>query len=147
MTTCYLCLTEGFPASGKSTWAAQQAAADPQILLVSRDDIRAMLRPNWNFDEATNRADERLVTSIQLGIVSEALAARRPVICHNTNLYQWQYADLLDVARARRVEVRYQRFLDVPIEVCIERDAPRPPGRRVGAVAMRKMHAAWLESL
>lgn len=145
--TCYLCLTEGFPASGKSTWAAQQAAADPRIMLVSRDDIRAMLRPNWNFDEATNREDEHLVTIMQRDIVSVALAARRPVIVHNTNLYRWQYADLLDVAQLAGVKVHYQRFLDVPIEVCIERDAPRPPGRRVGAEALRRMHEAWQASL
>ena len=141
----YLCLTVGFPGCGKSTWANQQAAAEPKLVLVSRDDIRATIRPEgtWNFDERTNRDDEALVTLIQRNMVILALSQGRPVIVHNTNLYPWQYADLLEVADKCGAEVRYQSFLDVPIEECIRRDAPRPGWRRVGAERLRKMHESW----
>ena len=139
----FLWLTKGFPASGKSTWAFQEAAAYPDYVLVSRDDIRATIRPTWNWDEATNRANETLVTRIQGDIVEAAFEVGRPVICHNTNLYRGQYADLLRIAERFDAEVRYRSFLHVPITTCIVRDAPRPEGKRVGEEALLRMHAEY----
>lgn len=137
-----LWLTVGFPGCGKSTWATQQAAANPRLVLVSRDDIRATLRPPGLWDFA-NREDEKLVTLVQRAFVAQALTERRTTIVHNTNLYRWQYKDLLEVAARAGARVRYQSFLDVTIEECIRRDAPRPEWRRVGEEKLRKMHESW----
>lgn len=47
MSTAVLTLTRGLPGSGKSTWAKAQTLSRPNTVRVNRDDVRAMLLPEW----------------------------------------------------------------------------------------------------
>ena len=139
MTT--LTITKGLPGSGKSTWARQQQKAKPGLWRVNRDDLRAMLVPAWAFGAYD---DEDLLTVVQHRAVHALLYNGIDVVVDDTNLSDRAVAGLRAVADDNGATFLIQDFTDVPIETCIERDAARPEGERVGEAVIRRMHAKYL---
>jgi len=126
-----LTITRGLPGSGKTTWARRQAGA----VRVNRDDLRRMLHGGplglgWA---------EVQVTIAQRALVEALLRAGVNVICDDTNLRARYVRELTDLATACGADVAVRDFTDVPIEVCIERDAGREGTERVGEEAIRGM--------
>ena len=54
-------LTRGLPSSGKSTWAKEFARVNPNVVRVSRDDLRSQLYPGADYRDI----DEDLITEAE----------------------------------------------------------------------------------
>jgi predicted kinase len=131
-----LTITRGLPGSGKSTWARQQGRS----VRVNRDDLRRMLH-GGNLGQGWAEAQ---VTVAQRALVTALLQAGLNVICDDTNLSSKAVVELRRVAQVCGVPFVIKDFTDVPIEVCIERDAARDGGSRVGEEVIRGMYRRYL---
>ena len=127
METQKLILTQGIPASGKSTWAKQYVLESPLTRVrVNRDDIRNMLGKYW----VSQRED--LVSSIEDNMVGEALDKGYTVVLDATNLNpkflkKWEIS-----CECMQIKVEYKQFY-ISLEEAIRRDALRdaPVGEKV----------------
>jgi predicted kinase len=138
-----LVITRGLPASGKSTWARAWVQDGPRRARVNRDDLRQNL---FGVAHGLEFAAEQAVTAAQRSSVEALLRSGWDVVVDDTHLrtkYARAWADLAATA-GTRFEVR--DFTDVPLDVCLQRDADRiAAGRRgVGADVIRDMHQRFL---
>ncbi|HEX6869842.1 MAG TPA: AAA family ATPase [Micromonosporaceae bacterium] len=134
MTT--LTITRGLPGAGKTTWARRQ----PRSVRVNRDELRRMLHGGplglgWA---------EVQVTVAQRAQVRALLEAGVNVICDDTNLRAKVVRELGELAQTCGANVVIQDFTDVPLEVCIARDATRRGDDRVGEATIRDMWQRFL---
>lgn len=84
MSTLYL--TRGYSASGKSTYAREWVAQDPENRInVNRDDLRAMLTADQTKKKVSYDL-EQTVTRLQREAAKDALKAGKDVIVSDTNL-------------------------------------------------------------
>lgn len=127
--------TIGLPGSGKSTYAVQQCEKGG-ARRANRDDIRFHL-----FGEYVG-VDERAVSAYQDELVEAILAAGLDVWIDDTNLSGRARRHVRELAETHGVEVVWVDFTDVPLEVCIERDANRE--RNVGEAVIRSMYERYL---
>src|SRR5690349_10525087 len=137
----YVFLTTGLPGSGKSTWAkAKKNIMGEQLVLVSRDDIRKMIGcfPIGTKDE------ENLVSKIQDDIIVRAVKEGKDVVVHDTNLNSKSPTRIKKLFDGD-VEFAIADFTEVPVEVCIERDAQRdnPVGEKVIKNMARQLQKPW----
>jgi predicted kinase len=130
-------MTRGLPGSGKTTWARAQQAADPTVVLVSKDELRAMLH-----DGRFSAANEGQVVAVRDAIVADTLMRGRDVIVHDTNLHPDHAVALNDIARINHAAFVVKDFTEVPLDTCIARDAARP--HPVGATVVRAMWRDFL---
>ena len=136
-----LTITRGLPASGKTTWAKQRLATDAlRAARVNRDDMRRIMHggltgANWA---------ERQVTIAQRAAVEALLRGGVDVFCDDTNLRARVVREFAELAALCGAEFVVEDFTEVPLEVCLERDATRPEGERVGEDVIRAM---WLRFL
>lgn len=134
-----LTITRGLPGSGKSTWAEVRVAEDPaNRARVNRDSIREMLHAGVWLGEAT----ERQVRSVRDSAIVALLAAGVSVVCDDTNLDERTVDDLRTLADLMCVGFEVVDLRDVPVEVCVERDAAR--AKPVGEKVIRGMAAKHL---
>lgn len=134
MTTQKLIVTQGIPASGKSTWARQEALNDPDgTVIVEKDSIRNMLGKYW----VDGR--EPLVEEMHLNCVILALREGYNVIVDGTNLHQKHIPMWEDLAEDHGVNFEVKRF-DVDLQTAINRDKAR--GSKVGEEIIRNYYAA-----
>lgn len=75
-------LTCGLPGSGKTTWANEYVKKNPEVINANRDDLRKMLFNAYVLDAE----QESTVTSVQHGIIRDALRKGKTVIVSDTNL-------------------------------------------------------------
>lgn len=129
-----LIYTVGLPGSGKTHWAREQMAADPNLRRVNRDDIRAMMLDHWT------PKSEGLTRTIRNFAIQEALGLGFNVISDDTNLSPKVVKELKDVATRLGAGLESKSFLDVPLHVCISRDEKRQ--NPVGASVIRDM---WIK--
>lgn len=135
MTNRQLIITTGLPGSGKSTWSKKWVQEDYKARIrVNRDDIRRMLGPYW----VPERED--LVTIIENRIVTDALAHNYNVVIDATN---FKYQSWEQFAKQKGVNFKIQSFLDVPLDVCIERDRVRE--HSVGEKVITQMYDKYLK--
>lgn len=126
-------LCRGIQGSGKSTWAKQWVAEDPEHRVrFNNDDIRNMLGPYW----VTKR--EILVNVIKRIFLSSAMLLGYDIVIDNMNLSDEEveyYKEAIegnnnstgvvpDVIMSHYV-LEFKDF-KTPLEECIERDAKRP---------------------
>lgn len=137
MSTLTVC--RGLPASGKTTWARAWVAEDPgNRVRINRDDIRAMAH-NGTFIKGVT---EPRVIAIRDAQILALLQAGGDVVSDDTNLPARTVRDLAKLARQAGADVRIRDFTDVPLEVCIERDAARV--KSVGEDVIRGMYDRFL---
>ena len=77
-------LTRGLPASGKSTWAKEFARVNPNVVRVSRDDLRSQLYPGADYRDI----DEDLITEVETATARAALRNGKMVIVDAMHLQQ-----------------------------------------------------------
>lgn len=129
-------IMQGLPASGKSTFAKAWVEELPKSRIrVNRDDIRRMLGPYWLLSR------EHLVTDIEHSAIRHALEEDYDVVIDNMNLGMSYINDYLSIAHQFDTTVEYKSFLDVPVEVCIERDKNRVDS--VGEETIRKVYIKY----
>src|SRR5262249_50841178 len=76
--------------------------------------------------------------------IEALLRAGINVICDDTNLRGRHVKELAELGRLAGAEVVVLDFTDVPVEVCVARDAARPDGERVGAEVVTSMWQRYL---
>ena len=119
----------GLPGSGKSTWLAQQPGGG-----ISSDAVRKLLA-----DDETDQSIHTQVFQTVRFLLEQRVAIGRPLTYIDaTNLIPEERRPYVEIARARGCEIEAV-FFDVPLAVCLERNARR--ARVVPPEAMEKMAA------
>lgn len=134
-------LTTGLPGSGKSTWVVNELAYyGDEAIAVSRDDIRKMI----GCFPMGNKEQEDLVSKIQDDIIVRGVKAGKRVYVHDTNLNSKSPTRIKKLFDGDVVFL-VQDFTDVPVEVCIERDAHRenPVGATIIHNMARQLQKPW----
>jgi len=131
-----LYITQGLPASGKSTWALKLIEENPDIVRANRDTIRLAM-----FSDAHpwRPSLEKDVTLQERNIVETALDSGKSVIIDDTNLSTRTMNMWRDIQKKYSVSMHVEDFKHVPLQTCIERDALRTGKARVGAVVIQNM--------
>ena len=127
----------GASGAGKSTFAGRHFAATE---ILSSDAMRAAVADDAEDQTATDAAFELLHTALGL-----RLARRRLTVVDATNVEPWARGRLLAVAR-RHGRPATAIVLDLPLELCLERNLLRDDRRLPGA-AIRRQHARLRASL
>ena len=132
-------ITRGLPGSGKTTqaraWVAEDRAGRARV---NRDDLRAMLHNGvWQGHDT-----EQQILAARDALISSLLRRGVDVVCDDTNLPQKRARELAHLAAINRAEFAVWDLTDVPLELCIERDAARD--RTVGADVIRDLHRRYL---
>jgi predicted kinase len=130
----------GAPASGKSSWAREQVAKDPENWVrINNDDLRAMCNGSvWSANY------EKLITNTRNFLIREALKMDKNVILDNVNANKRHFEDACKIAATMQkdIKVRQQLFY-CEIEELLERDAKRTGTAQVGEAVVRK----WFKEL
>lgn len=120
----------GTSGSGKSTFAARHFLPTE---ILSSDVCRGLVADDENDQAATNDAFEVLHV-----IAAKRLAARRLTVVDATNVQESARRPLVQLAQRFHVP-SIAIVLDVPPEVCLERNARRPD-RTFGDQVVRRQH-------
>lgn len=132
-----LILLIGLPGSGKSTFAKQLLAEDPQRQLISPDAIRSQIFG----DEATQGSWlliwREVQRQFQQAIVNSSCAAAS-TIYDATNAQRRQRTEVIALARATGFTHITGLWLDTPIWLCLARNRRRV--RKVPESVILRMH-------
>ncbi len=129
----------GLPASGKSTYAKQLVAENPNMYKrINRDDMRAMFDVNH-----TSKGNEKFIRRMRDILILEALKDGKHVIVDDTNLAERNITRINQIAdefsKEHGHEVRVEvKDMETSLAECLERDRKRE--KRVGEKVIRKMH-------
>ncbi|MFY1686392.1 AAA family ATPase [Plantactinospora sp. WMMB782] len=136
-----LLVTRGLPGSGKSTFARAWVAENPTgRYRVNRDDLRAMGHDSTHVKASkTSLGTERIVVAARNAMIVSLLRRGVGVIVDETCLPDKTLHSLRRLADRANAGFEVVDFRDVPIELCIERDARRTGTARVGEQAIRDM--------
>lgn len=128
-------ILSGLPGSGKSQFAKDWVSEDPDgRVRINYDDMRlAWFGPGWKF----NRKDENQIKAAARDQVTRALNAGLSVIIDNTNLSAGTRKDW-ELAGNYLGATVIQHEIDTPVNVCVDRDRLRNPGR-VGRAVIERM--------
>lgn len=133
-------ICKGLIASGKSTWAKEFIAKNPQYKRVNKDDLRAMVDNGKH-----SKARETLICQLRDVFIWECLRNGYSVVVDDTNFYQKHVDDITNLvtlfngspASNGKVEVEVKYF-DIEVEEAIKRDAARE--KPVGEGPIRSMY-------
>ena len=123
-----LIMCRGIPGSGKSYWANQEAESDPNVLIVTLDDIRDQYGSTQG---GYSHSTEYYANAEMRSRIREGLKAGKTVISADTNLTSYHEYRMRELAKKYHAQFIIKEF-DTPIETCIERDALRTNHRHVG---------------
>jgi predicted kinase len=138
-------LTRGLPASGKSTWAREFVKnSNGKAKRVNKDDLREMIDSSvWS------KANEQMILDARDALVDVFLHGKaETIVIDDTNFEQKHFDKMQEYADAYKkytdadVTVEYKDFLDVSLDVCLERDAARI--KPVGEKVIKSMHQRYI---
>lgn len=112
----------GLQGSGKSTRAREMQAKDPSLVIVDKDSLRALLHQSvWT------KENEKQVVAVETSIVEDCMRRGRSVVVHNCHMEQGKIHEhrYRDLAARHAYDFEVIDLTDVPVSVCIARDALR----------------------
>lgn len=130
----------GIPSSGKSTWARQEIAKDPDSWCrINNDDLRSMCNGSvWSSNY------EKLIKETRNFLIKEAIKRDKNIIIDNLNLNRRNFDDVCKLAKASGKEVQvFEKLFYIELEEAIERDSKRTGSAQVGEKVIRKW---WKDS-
>jgi predicted kinase len=138
-------LTRGLPASGKSTWSSEQVTkSNGKIKRVNKDLLREMIDAG-----IYSKSNEQQILAARDALVNTFLGMHvETVIVDDTNFEEKHFNAMKDIADQfktftdRDITVEYKDFLDVPLDICLERDSLRP--KPVGEKVIKSMHQRYI---
>ncbi len=134
-------LTKGLPASGKSTFAREWVKEDPvNRKRVCRDDLRLMMHNIQYMPD--NKKDLKVleydITTARNNLITTWMNEGNDIVIDECNLNpKYNIEDemkiTLDFLEIKDYIIEWKDFTDVPVQVCIKRDALRenPTGAKV----------------
>ena len=117
----------GLPGAGKSHMAKSLVSSNPDYKRVNKDDIRKQLGVfEWSIDV------EEIVLDTEREYGNTWLDYGFSLIVDDTNFSNRHKEYWMDVAKDRKITF-VEKFINTPLEVCIERDSKRvnPVGKEV----------------
>ena len=119
-----LYITRGIPGSGKSTWAKAWVAEDPNMRArVNRDCLREMLHDGVH---TGGNGTEVSVIAARDALITTLLKRGIDVVSDDTNLPKRTLRDLKKIADRSKSDLEIvDHFLDVPLGICLSRNANR----------------------
>lgn len=108
------------PASGKSTYAKELCAKHPNFIRINKDDIRAMMVSEFSKpreDIVLAMRDQAIVSAVEKGF---------GVVIDDTNFEPKHKERVLTLIKHRKSTEFVEKFFDVPLSVCLERNRTRP---------------------
>lgn len=132
-----LTMLKGLPASGKSTWAKEQAATGHgKVKRINKDDLRAMIDSSKH-----SKTNERQIIHVRNKLADFYLGDGCDVIIDDTNFAPQHEETLRKIAVTRKAEFVVKEFY-IPVTVAEERDA-----KRVNSVGPEVIRRMWLQSV
>lgn len=135
-----LIVTRGLPASGKSTWAKAWVAEDPRHRArVEKDQLRAMMHDSVWLGKHT----EDQVNLVEYNMVYDLLKEGISVVVSDTNLDVYtfdKWKDMSENTKLTHVEFSVQDLRDVPLQVCLDRNAKRAGKEFIPVEAIMSMY-------
>lgn len=127
----------GASASGKTSYAHDVVDDYPtgDFVIAERDAIRRMM----GFPPMGDKDQERTVTEIHNGIISNAVADGKSVVVSNTNINKQFRKHLIRYCHNHGADVRLVIF-DIPLDVLLERTKNRPANEQVPVDVIKKQH-------
>jgi predicted kinase len=138
-------MTYGLSGSGKTTWANEYVSANPNTVIVCKDDIRASMGAVVGDNE--KRVKESKVVEKRNELIMKALEKGQSVIVADTNLNKLHIKNVKALVFPKyreQYDFEVKDFSDVPIDVCIERCANRPEGKDFWKKVIMKQKAEFL---
>lgn len=132
-------ITVGLPASGKSTWAREHAAQNPDTVIVNNDTIRAEYMDRAKITKWTPQVEEYVRTQRELAI-STAKFKHQNVVVDNTHMNLKTRRQTVEFCQNLGFEVELVDFQHVSVEECVQRDAQREGRAQVGEKVIRDMY-------
>lgn len=135
-----LVVTRGLPASGKSTFAKAWVSKNPRKRArVEKDQLRAMMHDSvW-----LGRHTEDQVNLVEYNMVYDLLKSGISVVVSDTNLDVHTFNKWRDLAKDKglaHVEFSMEDFRDVPLQVCLDRNARRTGKEFIPVEAIMSMY-------
>jgi len=143
-----LIATIGLPGSGKSTWAVEeQARLGAQGIptrISNKDEIRKGLAVGgWVWSQEA----EKDVIKAQNDLIKNAFNAGTAVVIVADTNFGKHKDRLRGLAFHCDAEFEIKDFTNIPLATCIERDAKRPEGLRVGEKVITEMYNKYLANV
>lgn len=146
-----LIMTQGLPASGKSTWAKEEVRiSNGKTKRVNKDDLRNMVDAGkWSKEK------EKEILNIRDTLIRSWLSNGYNVIVDDTNLHNKHVSQLKEIVNELNSNIKHLKgnkyidfeindsFIDVPLMECIERDAKRGE-KSVGKKVITKMYFDYI---
>ena len=130
-------ITQGLPASGKSTWAKSFVATEiTDWVRVNLDDLREEM-----FNSVFSSKNERAVVKRQYELIQSAIDTGFNIVVDNTHLNPKSLNKLTSFFDERGVTYEV-KFFDVELNEAIARDKARL--KPVGPMVIRRMYNAYL---
>lgn len=140
MATLYA--TRGLQGCGKTTRAKAWVAENPtRRARVNRDDLRRLVHDGFWDGQNT----EKLIVRMRDAMITTALKMGKDVVCDDTNLPNRTIRDLRNLARKAGAEFVVWDMTDVPLDVCIERDAQRSALEYIGKTVILKTYERFVK--
>jgi predicted kinase len=128
-------LLKGCPGSGKSTWAKEKVAEDPdKWLRFNNDDMRSMMN-----NSVFSPSYEKIVEKTRTFLIREALASGRSILLDNVNAHDKHWTESIKLAKAANRDITVSEIpFYCPLQELIDRDSKRIGNAQVGEKVIRK---------
>ena len=139
-------IMRGLPGSGKSTYAKNLLAENPNAYKrINRDDLRMMFDNGYG-----SNGNEKFIRQVRDMLITKALESGKHVIVDDTNLSDRtvarirQLVEEFNTKNKENVQIEIKE-METTLEQCIENDSKREGKAKVGEQVIRKMYREFIK--